>query len=1116
MKYFITYIFFFIVSFINPILGQSVLKTGQWVKVKTTDAGIYKVSYDNLIQMGFTNPTSVQIFGNGGKELSQISTSELPSVLHEIAIWYEKGSDGIFNSGDYILFYAESPDSWDFDTISNFYKHNKNLYADVNYYYITVNRQQSKLISQISRPTGVVTKTVTTFDDLYFYEKNETNVLKSGSQWFEYFSDKTITFSIPDIITSEKGYVTLQLAGRHPYSANFGVAINGTAQTNISLYAATTDNPYAVLTNTTYEFIPNSSNVAIQIQANFSGVNSKSYIDYCELQVTRKLKLSDNQMHFRDYKSVSENALVKFEIENSSLPIVWDITNPDTPLKMNVLESNSTYNFIVNASSLHEYIVSKSQFKSVEFVKAIENQDLLSETNVDMIIIANSQMYSFAQQIADVHLQTDGLKTKIVSQDEIFTEFSAGRPDVSAIRNYLRYVYKKSGTLQFVLLFGDGSYKNNEYTENQIQIQTFQSHESLRSHSSIVADDYFAMLGDNEGVTYSDDFVGEVDIAVGRFPVNSVIEAEAVTNKTIQYITNKDYRGSWQNNLCFLGDDADDNQLFHMKDADNLTENIHAAYPNFNFDKIYLDAYPQIVRGSGQRYPDVNNAISERMKKGCLVFNYTGHGSEVQMTAENVINATEIESWKNETKLPLFITASCEIAKFDNPEITSLGEKFLLQYNGGAIALFTTTRVVYAFSNYSLNNQIYKYLFTRDEHNKPLPIGKAFILAKKNTPNDINQNKRNFTLLGDPALRLAVPELSVVVDSINSTSISFFNDTLKANSVVSISGKIKDLQDNFISDYNGDLYIKLFDKPQSISTLGNDGFESFNFESMKNILFQGKAYVKNGLFSFEMIIPNDILYYNGKGKLSLYVSNRNIDGAGNVNVDISGSNENMMVDNDGPLIRMFMNDTLFVEGNVTNETPTLLVALSDISGINISDALIGHSITLIIDGDESNPINLNDFYYADFNTYKQGIIEYPFSELEPGEHTITIKVWDTQNNMTEQTFSFIVIRASSLVLQSIYCFPNPVKGNGTTFHFEHNQANEEITVRLMIFDILGNCVVNSSKTYEPDGYIDESIYWDGKTIGGANIESGVYTYTITVESKYGKKLLGQQKMLVLQ
>ncbi|MDA3882952.1 MAG: type IX secretion system sortase PorU [Bacteroidales bacterium] len=1111
----LTYIFIFIVSIPN-IFAQSVLGSGTWAQVRVEKSGVYKISYDDLINMGFSNIETVSIYANTPHELSLINTNTLPTTLTEIPVYISQSNPNTFSSGDYILFYGQSAHSWELDTNTQIFIPHTHSYSNFNYYFITINQGQTKRIvteNQVSNPANY---THTDFIERLYHEKDEVNPIKSGREWFEYFSSKTLSFPSPQHIANKKAHFYIKLAGRDPIQSEFRVIINDSLLDNVELSGTSSYNPYAHSKTIIHSFYPSKNSTSLSINSLKSGTNSRAYLDFVAFQYPRKLEFTNTQFSFRSLTNINTLAVSQFNIASNSKISVWDISNPLEPKNIQTSFANNITSFKSETNYLKEFIAFNTDFLNVHFVKNIQNQDILSRTNVEMIIITPEIFHEYADTLAKMHLQQDNIRTIIITPQEIFNEFSSGKPDIGALRNFVRYVYTTSNTLKYLLLFGDGSYDNRNFEESSYYIPTYQSQESLSQYSSFVSDDFFGILEENEGVDENDDFIGDLDIAVGRFPVNSKEEAKNVVHKTIQYSTNKEYRGEWQNNLCFIADDADENQTFHMSDADNISKSIHASYPQFNSTKIYLDAYKQEKQSVGQRYPDANLAIDNAVKKGCLVFNYTGHGSETQLSAENALNKSIVSSWNNTSKLPLFITASCEVSRFDDETQTTLGEHLLLERKGGAIALFSTTRVVFAFSNYILNKNIYKTLFLHDSiTGKPLTIGESFVRAKHITPNDFNQNKRSFTLLGDPALTLAVPQYTIVVDSINNIVFDEFNDTLKAKSIHTISGHIQDFFGNKVDSYNGEVYLQLFDKEQTIKTLGNDGNNSFEFSAFTNILFHGKANIINGDFKTPFIIPQDIFYYYGKGKLSLYATNGSIQANGVYsNLPIFGTDLYAKTDTEGPEINIYMNDTLFKENQKTHENPRLFVKIYDPSGINISQASIGHDITVTLENiHTSTTLMLNDFYIADNNTFASGTLEYPFTDLEPGNYTLTIEVWDTYNNSSIETMDFIVTSQEKIKISSLYNYPNPLI-NETTFRFSHNQADKEIHITIHIYNIRGQLVKTLTHSGFADSFTEESIYWDGKTNAGNIIEKGIYPYTLILKTEDGLQTITSQKILV--
>ncbi len=924
---------------------------------------------------------------------------------------------------------------------------------------------------------------------------------------------------------TENASLKIRIAARDASYSRIGVKINGQSKDNIEISSASSNNPYARVKNSIYSFIPSSTNISVNLTALTSGISTAYYLDYAVFMYSKKLKLNNEGFVFRIKDSIHENSIVDFKIESKSQATVWDVTDVNLPKKIPTTFLNGITTAKVKMDKLKTFVAFDNTFKSPHFEEKVENIDILKEIDCEMLIISHPDFHSAAEKLAEAHLTHDNIKTKIVEQKYIYDLFSSGKADISAIRNYIRYIYdNNSKKLKYVLLLGDGSYDNRDFDKTGKNIITFQSAESLYSYRSFVSDDYFGMLDVGDGVENNGIFEGKLDVAIGRIPVSTVEEAEIVINKTVEYITNPAYRGEWQNNLCFLADDSDENQNFHMTQADELTININKNYPEFNFSKLYLDSYEQEISSAGERYPDAVKALYNIVRKGCLVLNYTGHGSETQLAAENLVDASIVKSWNNKETLPLFITASCEVALYDRDELVSLGEKLLLQEGGGAVALFSTSRVVFADDNFTLNDNIFKKLFSYDEKTgTPLTIGDAFRLGKTiTTDNAIYQNKRSFVLLGDPALRLATPEYKIIIDSINGKSVNpFFEDTLKAKSINTIQGHIETNLGTTVTDYNGTVFLRIFDKSQTITTLGNDGNDPIEFESYDNELFHGKASVTKGYFKTSFIVPQDIYYYEGFGKANFYATNNIVTSSGVCDsLKIFGTNLDAEEDTEGPKIEIFMNDTLFRDGQTTHENPKLLVKITDKSGVNISSSSIGHDILVYLDDDEESAIELNDFYIADENTFITGTIEYPFSDLSPGKHTLTIIVWDTYNNVSEKEIEFYVTSKNNIKIKNLFSYPNPIMNSSQkdeiTFRFEHNQADQEIEISIKIYNSFGQIVKTISNKDIFASFTNDSISWDCTSDSGSKLGKGIYPYTLTITNKEGQKTFSSQKILVLQ
>lgn len=1108
LKKLVLYCFFIFAA--QALMAQSALQQGDWAKVQITESGVYKITYEDVLAMGFEQPSSIQIFGNGVGELS-LGNSEQPSLLHEIAIYTSFSEGKPFSAGDYVLFYADVPRNWKHNKNTNAIDYSINSYTTKNHYFIRINSDEQPLrIQKKAQEQSVINKTITSFDNVQVYEKDNENALQTGRLWLEPLGDKTLSFSLPNLVKTEYVKMKLQVAARYTSTAQYALSVNSQTRPSILIPSS---NAYATLHEAVDSFLLTNNSASVKITKKFDGADTRGYLDYCLLHYRTELVCEQGkQLVFRNYSQRAENAIGQYEIKTSALAQVWNVTNPEMPQLMTTTYNNGKSIFTDNISQAAEYVTFTQDFKKPEFQGKLQNQNILAHTNADMVIVCANELRSEAQKIADLHAKTQNLKTVIVSQQEIFNEFSSGRPDPTALRNYFSYLHKTGGKLQYVLLFGDASYDNRNFSEEQIQVISYQTIESLHEEQTYMSDDFFGIF-DVQEADWKDDLIGEMSIAIGRLPVNSLAEARTVTQKMINYTTSPDSRGDWQNYLTFLADDADKNQTMHASQADRLTQQIAANYPQFNFDKIYADAYKQVSSSSGQSYPDATRAVNERMINGSLVFNYTGHGSSISMAQEKLMTTAMVELWGNSNRLPLIVTASCEISRFDDPSKSSLGEKLLMQHNGGAIALFSAIRTVYAEPNYQLNSQLYNFLFELDEQGNPLTIGEA-IRRAKNARGRFETNKRRFILLGNPALQLAMPKYQVSLDSINNLAYAEFNDALRANQKVRLVGTVRNHKNETVDTYNGDLYITVFDKPQKVQTLGNDNSETIDFEAQKNILFRGLATVKNGTFDANIIIPQDIAYFEGDGKLSFFANDTAAftQATGSCFLPINGSVENSEEDNNPPKVEMFLNSYDFVNGGITNENPLLLVKLSDSSGINISDIAIGHSILLVIDGDERNPIVLNNYYTADKDTYISGKLAYQLLQLSEGEHSITLSVWDTQNNQTEQTLQFYVTNSSEISLARVYAYPNPTS-SVVNVSFEHNQAGEQLNVTLFVYNTMGEKVAQIQQ--EITAQAKNILQWNCQTTNRNRVQRGIYHSVLRIQSPHGSEKVSVQKIMVL-
>ncbi|MFO7616836.1 MAG: type IX secretion system sortase PorU [Bacteroidales bacterium] len=1114
---------------------RSVLADGRWFKISITRTGIHRLTYSDLRAIGIQNPENLRVYGNGGGQLAFDSSVERPDDLLENPVYMEKGSDGVFNQGDYILFFATGPVSWKFEESANRFTHRIHQYSDAAFYFLTEDLGPGRRV-ELAPATGISPQVdVTSYDAYDYREIDSLNLIKSGRQWcwshFEIMLRHGYAFDFPNRVATEPVKITAALLARSARTSpnsKFFLNLGETRFATVELPGVNTNNYEALFASSAIansEFTPTGDQFTVNIQFVPSNPAAKGWLDYLTLNTRSNLVYSGSQLLFRDSRSAGAGKTARFRIGNTQQGfLVWDVTEPNAIRQQRSSFQGSTTDFTASTAQIREYVLFDPASEALpvplfsgEGLGLVANQNLHGMATPEMIILARPGLMEYARELSQIHLEAEGLTSVVITPEEIYNEFSSGARDVTAIRDFLKMFYDRNdGTalkLKYFLFFGDGSYDNkNTSSDFSNLLPTYQSHESLYPTSSYVTDDFFGLLDTGEGIQS-----GMLDIGIGRLPVSNGSEASIVMEKIRRYYAQA-AMGDWRNLICLIGDDEDNNT--HMRDADALARLITSKHPSFNLDKIYLDAFQQYILPAGARYPDVNRAINDRMRKGALIMNYLGHGSERGLAHEEILTISDIKNWDNNTRLPLFMTATCEFSRFDDVALISAGEWVLLNPRGGGIGLFSTTRLVYSSPNYYLNREFYNYVFERDAQGRKYSLGDVMRLTKNAIGEELN--KLSFTLLGDPALKLSYPEFQVEMTEINGKQLAVFSDTLKALSVATVRGYVADLQGNRLDDFHGQVLPTIYDKEMKMTNLANDGGPVMEFQVQNSILFKGKASVTNGEFTFSFIVPKDIAYQVGKGKFSFYASDSERDASGvNQTVLFGESSGAAISDNRGPELEVFMNDTTFVSGGITNESPTLLIRVKDESGINTTGNGIGHDITAVLNGNQQNALVLNDYYESDLDDYRSGSIRYPLSQLEPGDHTIKVKVWDVVNNSSEAELSFRVVGSQNVVIDHLLNYPNPFTTH-TDFYFEHNQGHQELEVLLQIYTISGKLVrsfefIQANQTQVGAGsYRVGPISWDGLDDFGDPIGRGTYFYRVRLRTSDGKSKEAFQKLVILK
>ncbi len=1110
----------------NRTLAQSsVLASGKWLKMGITQTGVYKLDAaffnKNGVDITKINPKNIKIYGNGGSMLPQSNAIARPNDLIENAILIGGENDGQFNTNDYLLFYGQGSHLIQIDNNTNRLVHQTNVYSDSSFYFLNIADNQGQRVAQTPFVKGQ--QIFSNFDDYVFLESDQKNILNtfpfagSGREWYgQEFNSTSLaqefTFNLPNIVANSPILVRAAVLAMTQATSDFSFSLNGQPIGNQKIGAIGTDryDVKGLEANTSYitSLATPNNQIKLGITFNRNGTNTgQGFLNYVGIQTKRALTVGTEQMPFCVLESANfQNNNYQLQSTDTGL-MVWDISNHLLPTMPTLNKTGNSINFGSDGNKIHRFIAfSLANTLSPENSQWIDNQNIKGNQTPNLLIITAPKFLEKAQNLADFRTKNDGIKVLVVTTNQVFNEFSSGRLDVSAIRDVARFFYKKDPkTFQSLLLFGDAKfdYKNRLLavpTDNlNDYVPIYESRESLNPIYSYSSDDYFGFLEDHEG-EWTENFNGDhtLDIGVGRLPVKSIAEAKDIVTKLSNYASNQA-----ASQITFVADDGDYN--IHQQDADFLAEEINRDYPVYEINKIFLDAYNQTSSASGQRALQVNSGIKSAMNNS-LIVNYTGHGGTAGWAEEQILTAADIQSWRN-TNYPLMVTATCEFGRYDDPNVVSGAELALLSKNAGAIALITTTRPVFANTNFLVNEAFYQAIFKPINEKMPT-LGQAMIQTKNNSLS--GRINRNFSLLGDPSMTLAYPTRKIVLTKLNGKNT--LNDTLKALQTISLEAEIleKNHKNRDVSINLKGLKIKIFDKETVTTTKGSQS-NPMLFKEQKDLIFNGVGVVKDGLLKLTFTLPKDINYQIGKGKIYFSVANFPLVAKGSANLTIGGAEAKPKPDTTPPNANIFVlnNAGETKSPNFINKNSFFVANLSDSSGINLNNNSIGHEISLVLD--DSLKYNLNQYYTPSDDFTNTGSVTFPLFNLNDGPHQLVFQVWDIYNNLTRKTLNFIV-KNQGKKIWNLQARPNPFAST-TTIDFQTNFYNEGQNIEFEIFDTSGRLIKQQSRTFYQNESYPQSLDWDGTNNDGIIVAKGIYYYRIFVTSlSDGQQAIGSGKV----
>ena len=1081
--------------------ASSLLSTGKWVRIAVEENGVHRITDSELKKMGFAAPSKVRLYGYGGHILPETGLASLPDDLVEVPLWRENG---------YVLFYANGTIKWEYS--GGRYVHSQNVYSTYGCYFLTEGDDAPMEFSKVAlQPT--TDAVYTTYNDYALYEKEKKSPCSYGRVLVDNdaFSStasraKNYSFAI-DGATDSPAVVDLSFATSGEIASKVAVLygdFNKTAEVGSLTVGRTVSGEVGKIAERKFTIPEGIAGKSTFYVVHVTDDNSLvGYLDYLRLNYRRSLALRGANTLFRGDMTDDGNA--RFDIAGCNANTrVWDVSSPSAIKELTGELKGTTYSVVApaNANSNLVAVNVAGTFPSVKVLGEVPNQNLHAIGQADMVIIvpSNGKFLPAAERLADAHRSMDGLAVEVVTAQQVYNEFSSGTPDVTAYRRLMKMLYDRAedetDAPKYLLLFGDGWYDNRLITfqgrKQDDYLLCYESQNSVDAIYSYVLEDYMGYLDDGEG---SDHLRDKVDLGIGRIPAQSVADANAVVDKIVAYMQNKD-AGEWQNRVLLLADDGDDsmpNQ--HMKDADAVAAVFEQQYPSYIVNRIYWDDYPIEVSATGKRYPAVTKDIYNALAKGALMVNYSGHGSSNLLSHEMVWKASDMAAVKS-PRMPLWVTASCDIGPFDMGD-NSVAESAMMNANGGAIGLFTTTRTVLQSYNSVINKEFSKQLMQPVNTGKLIAVGDAVRTAKNNVialGSDRTVNKLQYVLLGDPALRLKYPKYRVVVDRLNGVDASN-TVQVSAGSLLRVEGRVVTAGGELASDFTGVLYSTLFDSAVEVNTRDNTGLGSYSYTAYNKTLFSGNDSVYNGRFAINMPIPLDISYSNDYGMLNLYaVDTAFVSSAQGyfVNFTVGGTASDFVNDSVGPEIRLYLNSPSFVDGDDVNATPTLMVELYDENGINTMGTGIGHDITAVVDNDPRHTYNLNSAFVPVVGDYTRGTINMPLNRLEAGEHTLTLRAWDLYNNSSLARITFNVDPTLAPGFVELKVNPTPViPGSQATFTLVHDRPQSEMDVRIDVFNVQGQMVWTNTERAVCDGNT-YSCSWNGTSQSGQPLSTGVY------------------------
>ncbi|MBX3043832.1 MAG: type IX secretion system sortase PorU [Candidatus Kapabacteria bacterium] len=1106
-------------------IAISELSNGKWGRITIADEGVYRLDASDLQSIGIPATAeaarTIKIFGKGGKPLSELVSAGLNNQMDEQEIIVRTRNDGSLES---VIFYANSTNG--FERRNGEFSHYKNFYSDKNYYLITWGGTNGKRAEGIPNPDGEILFKPTNYIERVFVDEDIVNAhnLGGGRDWFgrSFFSSPMSPVMLHDL--ERGGEISYKFAMAHRASSvgSFTIFENNQQIGILSLNSDRSDPYVSSVRNFLNVKIP-ASQIAgdnrsiIRFQYQNSQVTAVGYFDYYEMSYPRRFFAVNNQIRF--IPDPDMHGIAEFNINGFSGEIFgFDVSDEKNPkLLTNKSVTGSIYSFCYNLSMIkfsRFFISSNLRKPAVETIEIANLRD--NNDNAEIVVITHPLLLESAIKFKNYRANQSGKKVEVYRTDHIYNEFSSSIPDPTALRDFLINIYNRWETKpKYLVIWGDGHYDFRNIATNQVNyIPAYQTYRNDISefndiHEGYATDDFYALID-------GDDLL--VDINFGRVTIDNPETGNWVADKIIHYETSQS-DDIWRTNMIYIADDGPSEGTkydgsTHSGQSENLQTNfVSRNNPDLQFEKIYLVEYPTIYVGSGRAKPAVTEEMLTRINTtGGLILNWIGHGNPRVWAHERILDRDiTIPQMRNIDKLFFLTAATCDYARFDDPNVRSGAEEMFISRNGAAIGVFSASRIVYSDDNARLTYAFYNRLMSRNPETGKFPTLGEVINAVKQT--FYFTNDRKFFLLGDPTMTLLMPEYKVNISSVNQQELGGQILNLEALSKVTVKGYVSKPGTNEIDNsYNGTVVVTLRDGDVVMRVQEyHQGVprSMFVYRKLGGSLNRSSYIVQNGEFEAEFIIPKDISFSDSLGRLFMYsASNDGRYASGSYhNIMINGFSDVDILDTIPPDISIYLDGRKFKSGDVVTVNPRLIVDLFDESGINTTGLGIGHRIEAWID-DSPVSIDLTDKFSSSLTDSRRGTVEDILFGLSPGKHKIRVRAWDVFNNFSIAEVFFVIPENNGGLVENIYNYPNPFT-DGTNIVFRHN-AVAPYDVNLEIYTINGVLIRNIENTL--NSLHTSEIFWDGKDSGGNRIADGIYLVNVRIIHDSGLTL-GRGKLI---